>query len=206
MKKWLGCVCACLLVVATMQQVCAQTYYYRLDSYGNTGDEYHDVSGGQFITFKNAICLETDKKGVPVGHGYLRRVTRTPNIYIGSSYWGKNTKFQFTSDKSGLKVFSPNGVVYSYSRREAPINATTCSLIRSGSSNGYSPAPSSGGRPVQRPQQCGICYGTGKCSNCNGTGISHFGHAHVCGACGGNGKCGTCNGSGYSGTVTEYIY
>lgn len=60
--------------------------------------------------------------------------------------------------------------------------------------------------PVQKKQTCGGCYGTGKCSNCNGSGVSTFGSAHVCGACGGTGRCGVCNGTGYSGTITEYIY
>lgn len=49
------------------------------------------------------------------------------------------------------------------------------------------------------PQQvsCGICYGTGKCTTCNGTGVSHTGSDHLCGACGGTGKCYTCGGRGW---------
>ena len=60
--------------------------------------------------------------------------------------------------------------------------------------------------PIQRPQRCGVCSGTGRCSNCGGSGISNFGHSHICGACGGDKQCATCAGSGISGYITEYVY
>lgn len=60
--------------------------------------------------------------------------------------------------------------------------------------------------PVQRPQTCGICGGSGRCSECGGSGVSYFGHGHICGACGGYGKCATCGGRGISGYVLEYVY
>lgn len=181
----------------------AQTYYYRLDSYGKTGIENKDVSGGQFITFQAAICMETNKFGESVGNGFLQRKINSPNTYIGSAYWGGGTKFQFSSDKSSLKVYAPNGIIYKYIRTSPPSNISTSSLIK-GETNTYIPPVI--GRPISKPQKCGICYGTGKCSTCNGTGVSTFGHNHICGACGGYGRCGTCGGSGYSGTVTEYVY
>lgn len=52
--------------------------------------------------------------------------------------------------------------------------------------------------PTQHANKCGICSSTGKCSNCNGTGISPWSHS-TCGACGGRGVCTTCNGTGISG-------
>lgn len=60
--------------------------------------------------------------------------------------------------------------------------------------------------PVVKPQRCGICGGTGMCSNCGGSGVSSYGHAHRCGACDGGGRCATCMGSGVSGYTTEYVY
>lgn len=60
--------------------------------------------------------------------------------------------------------------------------------------------------PVVKPQRCGICGGTGMCSNCGGSGISSYGHDHRCGACGGGGRYATCMGSGVSGYTTEYVY
>lgn len=53
--------------------------------------------------------------------------------------------------------------------------------------------------PTQHPIKCGPCGGTGRCSNCSGSGISYFGHKHICGSCGGQGRCTICGGSGISG-------
>ena len=45
---------------------------------------------------------------------------------------------------------------------------------------------------VTKPHTCGICSGTGHCSNCYGRGLSNIGnHSHICGACGGSGWCAT---------------
>lgn len=52
--------------------------------------------------------------------------------------------------------------------------------------------------PTQHANSCGVCSHTGKCSNCNGSGISPYSHS-ICGACGGSGRCATCNGTGISG-------
>lgn len=60
--------------------------------------------------------------------------------------------------------------------------------------------------PVQVPYYCGVCGRTGRCSTCNGTGISTNGSAHICGACGGSRNCATCNGTGISGYYMEYRY
>jgi len=67
--------------------------------------------------------------------------------------------------------------------------------------------PSGGGvipnySPSPQPITCGVCSGTGKCSNCHGSGISPYNvRTTPCGACGGNGRCTTCRGTGYSGTL-----
>lgn len=184
----------------------AQTSYYKMVSYGTTGTENTNVNGGQFITFQAGICFETNKDGESVGNGYMRRNAKNQNIYTGSSYWGNNTKFQFSSNKSILKIFAPNGIIYQYMRSTPPAGVSTCSLIKGKSSSNNTQGPVYTGKTIQKPQKCGICYGSGKCSTCNGTGFSTAGHKHICGACGGSGKCGTCAGTGYSGTVLEYVY
>lgn len=58
----------------------AQTQYYKLQSYGKTGIENRKVSGGQFITFQAAICMETDIDGVSIGSGILKRNLNTISI------------------------------------------------------------------------------------------------------------------------------
>ena len=90
----------------------AQTYYYKLNSYGKNGTENTKVSGGQFITFQAAICMETSRDGMSIGTGYLKRKYDAPNVYVGSANWGPNTKFVFASDKSTLKVYAPDGLIY----------------------------------------------------------------------------------------------
>lgn len=189
-----------LLTFVGVNTADAQTYYYKLNSYGKHGTENTKVSGGQFITFQAAICMETDKSGVSIGTGYLTRKNNTPYIYVGSANWGAGTKFVFASDKSTMKVYAPDGLVYQYTRCAPPSNATTCSLTKRRSSSGGSGVFFGGYIPQQTntPQKCGICYGSGKCWTCNGTGISTAGSAHVCGSCGGSGRCATCSGSGYS--------
>lgn len=196
-----------VLVIFSLFLLCtgkieAQTYYYKLISYGKSGTENTKVSGGQFITFQAVICMETDKSGVSIGTGYLHRQSKTHNTYVGSANWGSNTTFEFASDKSTLRVIAPDGLIYKYRRSNPPNNVTTCSLTKFRSSNNGGSAGGGVYIPVQTqtntPQKCGICYGSGKCSTCNGTGISSAGHAHICGACGGTGRCATCAGSGYS--------
>lgn len=185
------------LCVGTVE---AQTYYYKLISYGKTGTENTKVSGGQFITFQAAICMETDNSGVSIGTGCLHRKNNAPNTYVGSANWGTGTKFEFASDKSSMKVYAPDGLIYKYRRCNPPSNVTTCSLTQRRSSSGGGSVGGGVYIPTQTntPQKCGICYGTGKCGTCNGIGISTAGHAHICGACDGSGRCQTCAGSGYS--------
>ncbi len=196
-----------MLVATTIK---AQTYYYKLNSYGQNGTENIKVSGGQFITFQAAICMETDKSGVSIGTGYLQRKNNAPNIYVGSANWGTNTKFEFSSDKSSLKVYSPDGMVYRYTRCAPPSNATTCSLTKQRSSErvggGYvhngntGNAGSSSSSPTPtKSRVCSLCSGTGMkiaehygqgkkyCSICGKSVL--MGHMHVrCDMCKGTGR------------------
>lgn len=201
----------CLLFFFGLPLADAQTYYYKLNSYGKTGTENRNVSGGQFITFQAAICMETDKSGISIGHGYLQRKANDPTLYVGSAYWGGGTKFRFSPDKSTLKVTTSSGMVYCYTRSTAPAGAKTCSLIKGSSPSAPVSSVAGGGvsgTPIKKPQTCGICSGTGKCTTCHGRGLYTvtYGSTFTCGACGGKGRCATCNGSGISGYVTEYVY
>ena len=69
------------------------------------------------------------------------------------------------------------------------------------------PAPSGGGvnpyyNPAPQRITCGNCSGTGKCSNCHGSGISPYNvRTTPCGACGGRGICTSCHGTGTSGIM-----
>lgn len=45
--------------------------------------------------------------------------------------------------------------------------------------------------------QCNLCFGTGRCGGCGGSGMIYsFGEWVNCSACGGSGACGYCHGNG----------
>ena len=200
-----------LFVLMGASIVDAQTYYYKLNSYGKNGTENTKVSGGQFITFQAAICMETSRDGVSIGTGYLKRKYDAPNVYVGSANWGPNTKFVFASDKSTLKVYAPDGLIYHYTHCTPPSNATTCSLTKRQSSGdggggyvygggtGNTGSSPSGSTPT-KSRTCSLCGGTGMkitehysagqrkyCATCGKT--VGTGHMHVwCDMCKGTGK------------------
>lgn len=133
----------CILSVSLTAQ---ETYFFKLsrtvdpDKRSNT-----NVSGGQFITFIDNICYESDKKGMGVGHGSLTLnksySSSSFSVYMGKSYWGDNASFKFNSEKSVLNIILDDGTVYVYKRSTPPANVTTCSLIKGKSSSGSSVAP-----------------------------------------------------------------
>lgn len=118
----------------------AQTYYYRLTKKIDGGNIYTNTGGGQFITFIDDICYESDKDGISVGNGKLKFEKDFSNkllIYFGSSYFGNNVKFKFTQDRNLLNVETVDGRIYVYKKQPAPSSVTTCSLIRKKGSSGY---------------------------------------------------------------------
>lgn len=123
--------------------------FYALTKKMHNGITSSSVTGGQFITFLDNICYESNKKGIGVGHGTLKLNKNYSNsnykFYMGGSYWGTDATFKFKSDLSILNVILENGDIYVYKRQVAPASATTCSLIRkrgssSGNSGSYSPS------------------------------------------------------------------
>lgn len=181
-----------LFLFNSIVSIAQKTEYYRLSRIQNRDVSNKNVSGGQFITFFNKICFESDSKGDGVGHGYLEYSKANSNsqfsTYQGSSYWGNDAVFKFNSDKSVLNVVLDNGDIYVYKRATPPAGVTTCSLIRRPSSSsggggnfyegGYTQYPtqqpsyqqpvqsqSSGGNPrqlVKEQVRCSRCNGTGK--------------------------------------------
>lgn len=159
--------------------VCAQTSYYKLTKKVVNGTTSTSVSGGQFISFSDDCCYESDKDGYSVGHGRLQYKYSSNGVktYIGNAYWGK-VAFKFNSDKSVLNVVDGDNV-YVYRRTSAPAGANTCSLIRKSQSSGYSapmgtdipnassvPEYESGTNPYKghyetREERCVECNGRG---------------------------------------------
>lgn len=190
-------VIACGIVIGSKAQT---TYYYKLTKTVKNGDTSTDVSGGQFITFNDKLCYESDKRANQVNNSRMdyKYTDNGIKVYSGKSYWGVNTTFFFTIDNSKLSVRTSGGDKYVYERCVAPSGATTCSLIRERESGGtYVPLPvypiagNSGGNnggssasgnnsngnsgTSSTPHQpitktCGVCHGTGTCNICAGDG------------------------------------
>ena len=202
------------------------TYYYRQTKIVENGVTKAAGTGGQFITFIDGACYESDKKGYSVNSSRLN-YNRTENgikIYTGKSYW-KDGVFCFSNDLGRLNVRVGN-VVYAYVREAAPAGVTTCSLIRedgeasgglypvtiqqpvygdiggyTGGSSGSSGASSNPGNDSKPKytKTCGVCHGTGRCIICAGDGwvTPLSGRNHYCPSCRNHdGRCKSCNGRG----------
>lgn len=108
------------------------TIYYKFTKKIQNGIEYTNTAGGQFISFLNGTCYDSDKWGISVGNGHLvfeEQYSNSSKTYIGNSYFGK-VVYRFKNDLSLLNIIVSENLVYVYKRTTAPSNQTTCSLIR----------------------------------------------------------------------------
>lgn len=110
----------------------AQTIsYYQLTKVRIDGKESLQNSGGQFICIYDDFCFDCDINGKGVNNGQLHLKSRGEYIvYIGESFFGKNTYYKFNSSLSKLNIITPDGDIYAYKRATPPSNTTTCSLIK----------------------------------------------------------------------------
>ena len=128
MKKTFLFIVCCLLSLNTFAQ---STDYYKLTRIIRNGESIGAVEGGQFITFVDNACYESDSEGFSVGNGHLR-YSKTQNgiiTYVGNSYWG-NSVFRFSADKKRLYVIVSPEEIYVYEVSSAPKSVKTSSLIR----------------------------------------------------------------------------
>ena len=144
------CICILLCIIGVINAYSHDTFYYKLTNIHNNRCSLK-IQGGQFITFIGDICYESDQKGIGVGHGTLtynsNYSTSSIKKYIGSSYWGDNAVFSFSSDKSILNVALENEMVLVYKRTTPPKGVYTCSLIKQQKSNSSSSSGSGGYNP-----------------------------------------------------------
>lgn len=108
----------------------AQTSYYMLIKKIENGVPNDNISEGQFITFVDGVCYESDIHGFSVGHGRAEYKYEKDDIkvYVGQSYWGRSV-FKFNSDFSRLNVVAGDNV-YVLKKASPPFGVETCSLIR----------------------------------------------------------------------------
>ena len=197
-----------------------QTRYYtqlKIVSADDRSEQKGDGSG-QFITFNEKGCYDSDKDGYTVDNGFLKLGKRDGDraYYSGNSYWGEAT-YVFTENYNRLNVrVSSSDKIYVYVRSTTPAGALTCALIRSNDPPGNAPVvpvilpvvpPVNGGTVISNNRvTCSKCGGSGVCTSCRGSG-----RGMTCGACNGRGKkenfgygvttwgtCTSCAGKGYS--------
>lgn len=190
----------CLLSVSMN----AQTYYYKLEKEKRGNTVNTNVKGGQFITFLDNCCYESDKNGNGVGHGQLIRDFKKSDVnkvYSGASYWGQ-ADFVFNTGLTRLNVRDKNGNIYVYVKGTAPQSQKTCSLIRKGSGSTttsttqtYIPTvPIYGGSvPVYPVTQGGVSTSSSHGSTTSSSSTTSSGK--TCYLCHGIKKCWTCNGN-----------
>lgn len=193
MTRTITWLCTLLLLISFRPANAQSTFYYKQTKVVRAdGKVSTDVNGGQFVTFNNDKCYESDKSGYTVNNGYLTIQSTNAGItsYSGTSYWGKGTIFMFNSDKSVMNVVASNGDKYVYKRTEAPQNVETCTLIASApaktttsqpgtsvsypmnapfSGTSYQPSLTSGTasktahtKEVHHQEKCWNCHGTGR--------------------------------------------
>ena len=150
------------------------TYYYGLIKKISNGIEYTNTAGGQFISFNDNICYDSDKYGISVGNGQLifeEKYSNTSKTYIGNSYFG-NSIYRFKSDFSILNIIVNRNLIYIYKLMDPPSDVTTSTLIKKQSTNHHN-TPFYNDFPIQEENQTSGHYEeySEKCIECNGQGF-----------------------------------
>ncbi len=119
----------------------SQTHYYKLIKKIDNGVEYTNTAGGQYITFEDDKCFDSDKNGISVNNGILVYSLENSGVniktYLGNSYFG-NAIYRFKSDLSVLNVIVNKNLIYVYRRVTPDTDIFTCTLIKKNRSSIYS--------------------------------------------------------------------
>lgn len=117
------------LSYAQMIGIC---YYKHIKSVTKDRKEQAGNEKGQFITFNEKGCYDSDESGFTVNNGFLKLEEKTSErvYYAGESYWGKAT-YIFTENYGRLNiVVEESGITHVYVSAAPPANVHTCALIK----------------------------------------------------------------------------
>lgn len=114
-----------------------QVYFYKQEKVVNVNTRISskgDLSG-QFVTFTNKGCYDSDKEGYSVNNGFLSYVFENDKFatYQGESYWG-TAQYRVSFDKSRINVVLPDKILV-YVRTRHPSDQQTSSLIKQRKNN-----------------------------------------------------------------------
>jgi hypothetical protein len=126
---------------------------------------------------------------------YLDNLRAGHACYNNGSYedavsYYKNSSYIIskTNDQNLLKLYHKYGwkkvLDDSYNNAYTKYLATKRQTTTSSQSSIFGSSSSGGTAGSVQAQNCGVCHATGKCSSCNGTGVSPY-TGGTCGACGG---------------------
>ena len=206
MSRFYKCLSLLLLALVCNDLHGQQTFYYKYTKSIEHGAENTAVSGGQFITFKESSCYDSDINGNSVKNGilnYYKEYSHNHPTYIGESYYG-NVTYRFSADYQTLNIIVNKSLIYVYKRAPVPNNVVTSSLIKKqkANTNPWNQIPSFGGSyntSINNPPT----------NETNSQNYSkefeqknkewreqHYGDKE-CHLCHGSGICRTCNGKGW---------
>ncbi|MFV0467434.1 MAG: hypothetical protein ACK5MK_00740 [Dysgonomonas sp.] len=158
----------------------SQTYYYKQTAKISDGKRFKGNNTGQFITFTQKTCYDSDRTGISVNNGSLAYQSLENGIlyYIGNSYWGAKTQYLFSEDKNRLNILPDNGgkTIYIYEKTIEPQGIKACYYIKNNNNGGtyYSSSPiENSGKSYSSPKSttttkttktmtCPYCKGSGK--------------------------------------------
>lgn len=154
----------------------AQTYFYKQIKVVIDDQPYSGNNTGQFITFNEKGCYDSDKEGYTVNNGFLKYIKTDKHIriYWGDSYWGK-AYYYITENLDRINVkLVVEDKIYVYAKSD-PTNEKTSYYAKNRTTGRNpiiltSPDQSFGDKSSQ------TTHGTSKhlvrktCTFCNGTG------------------------------------
>lgn len=119
------------LLLAVLNLSAKETLCYKLVE---TTDPTVKVGGYQFISFIGDQCYESSHDGIKIHDGKLNRnsyqSSMTKTVYTGTCFCGGGSKFEFTSNRSVLMVFSKAKHTYKFIKTSSPHSIKTCAYIR----------------------------------------------------------------------------
>ncbi|WP_347146715.1 hypothetical protein [Parabacteroides goldsteinii] len=124
-----------------------QIYFYKQEKVIdiNTKEVKKGDLTGQFVTFNNKGCYDSDRGGNSEDNGFLSYLFENEKYvtYQGETYWGE-AKYRVSLDKSRINVVLSNKILV-YIKTQFPTGQQTCSLIKQQNENGVNIAVMPGG-------------------------------------------------------------
>lgn len=109
-----------------------QVYFYKQEKVidTNTKQSSKGDMSGQYITFNENGCYDSDNQGYSVNNGFLSYVFENKKFatYQGESYWG-SCQYRVSLDKSRINIVLDDKVLV-YVRTQFPTGQLTSSLIK----------------------------------------------------------------------------